>query len=213
MLSQDCCLILPPYPFSLEDPSDMSLEDVLHARPQLFFKCILLSQNGRPPKNPSCTRGPDDLEATLVFFSTFEELKLPATGPMDRATTKLYEQSPTPILYVAPCELMLGRVPLFPCFLQGNTTPAIPGIPHKLRHLKASAFQYVIADATAVDGRRGSNVYEVNPWLWQFGPGRPRLGGLSVSETKDKREAVVRAGAKRSQEPLGRSEAARRGDE
>ena len=25
MLRQDCCLILPPYPFSLGDPSDMSL--------------------------------------------------------------------------------------------------------------------------------------------------------------------------------------------
>ena len=33
MLRQDCCLILSPYPFSLEDPSDMSLEDVWHARP------------------------------------------------------------------------------------------------------------------------------------------------------------------------------------
>ena len=149
-----------------------------------------------------------------MFFSTFEELKLPATGPMDRATTKLYEPSSTPILYVAPCKLMLDRVPLFPsgCFLQGNTTPAIP---HKLRHLKASAFQYGIAHATAVDGRRGSNVYEVNPWLWQFGPERPRLGGLSVSETEDKREVVVRAGAKRShcQQTRRRREAARRGDE
>ena len=105
--------------------------------PSAVLQVHLLSQNGRPPKNPSCTRGPDDLEATLVFFSTFEELKLPATGPMDRVTTKLYEPSSTPILYVAPCELMLGRVPLFPCFLQGNTTPTIPQA-HKLRHLKAS---------------------------------------------------------------------------
>ena len=40
-----------------------------------------------------------------------------------------------------------------------------------------------------------------------------REGGLSVSETEDRREAVVRAGAKRSQEPLRRSEAARRRDE
>ena len=86
-----------------------------------------------------------------MFFSTFEELKLPATGPMDRATTKLYEPSPTPILYVAPCENMLGRVPLFPCFLQGNATPTIP---HKLRHLKASVFQYGIANAAAVACRR-----------------------------------------------------------
>ena len=55
---------------------------------------------------PVLMRGPDDMEASLVFFSTFEELKLPATGrlsgPMDHATTKLYEPSPTLILYVAP---------------------------------------------------------------------------------------------------------------
>ena len=25
---------------------------------------------------------------------------------------------------------------------------------------------------------RGSNVYEVNMWLWQFGRGKPSLGGL-----------------------------------
>ena len=123
MLHQDCCLILQPYPFGLEDPSDMSLEDVWHARPQLFFKCLLRPQNGRPPKIPSWTHGPDDIKACLVFFSAFEELKLPATGPIDSATTKLYEQSPTPIMYVTPCELMLGRVPLYPCSLQGNATP------------------------------------------------------------------------------------------
>ena len=136
MLRQDCCLILPPYQFSLGDPSAALVcpwRSMARA-PSAVLQVHLRPQNGRHPKNPSWTRGPDDLEATLVFFSTFEELKLPATGPMDRATTKLYEASPTPILYVrvAPCELMLGRVPLFPCFLQGNTTPTIP---HKLRAL------------------------------------------------------------------------------
>ena len=141
-------MILLPYPFSLEEPSDMSLEDAWHARPQLFFKCVLRPRDGRPPKNNSWTRGPDDIEVCLVFFSTFEELKLPATGPMDRAATKLYEPSPTPILYVASCDLMLGRVSLFPCFLHGNATPTIP---HKLRHLKGSVFQYWTADAAAAD--------------------------------------------------------------
>ena len=38
-------------------------------------------------------------------------------------------------------------------------------------------------------------------------------GDLSVSETEERREAVVRAGAKRSQETRRRREAARRGDE
>ena len=90
---------------------------------------------------------------TFSSHGGYPQLQLPRM-------TKLYEQSPTPVLYVAPCELMLSRVPLFPCFLQGNATPTIP---HNLRHLKASAFQYGIADAAAVDGRRGSNVYKVNP--------------------------------------------------
>ena len=69
-----------------------------------------------------------------------------------------------------------------------------------MRHLKGSAFQLGTADAAAAEGRRGSNVYEVNPWLWQFGRGRPSIGGLSVSETKERRDVGVRAGAKRSHE-------------
>ena len=46
-------------------------------------------------------------------------------------------------------------------------------------------------DTAAADGRRGSNVYEVNPWLWQFGRGKPRLGGLSVEDTDDRKEAAA----------------------
>jgi hypothetical protein len=42
------------------------------------------------------------------------------------------------------------------------------------------------ADAAAVDGRRGSNVHEVHPWLWQFGHGKPRVGGLTVVETAER---------------------------
>ena len=33
-------------------------------------------------------------------------------------------------------------------------------------------------------------MYEVNPWLWQFGRGKPRLGGLSVEKTGDRKEAA-----------------------
>ena len=66
---------------------------------------------------------------------------------------------------------------------------------------------------TAADGRRVSNVYEANQWLWQYGRGRPLIGGLSVSEIEGRRDAVNRAGSKRSHETRRRSEAARRGDE
>ena len=94
---------------------------------------------------------------------------------------KLYEPSPTPCLYVAPAKNMVGRVPLMPLFLAGNATPTIP---HLYSKRKDAGFPMGCADAASVDGRRGSNVYEVNPWLWQFGRGKPRLGGLSLRQLK-----------------------------
>jgi hypothetical protein len=191
-------MIIPPYPFTLEDPPNVPLEDTWYARPHLFFSCWFRPTGGRPPSQGNYTIGPDDFQ-----------MQLPARGPMDHATTKLYEPSPTPILFVAPLNNVLGRVPLFPLFLDGNATPTIP---HHLRHLKASAFPHGAADAAKPEGRRGSNAYEVNTWLWQFGRGRERLGGLSVSETEDRREQVVSAGAKQGHETRRRREAARRGD-
>ena len=81
---------------------------------------------------------------------------------------------------------MVGRVPLIPLFLAGNPTPTIP---HVYSKRKESGFQLECTDAAALDGRRGSNVYEVNQWLWQFGRGKPHLGGLTVEETADRQLA------------------------
>ena len=70
---------------------------------------------------------PDDMMRELVFFNTFEELKLPIKGPMEDAEViKLYKPSPTPCLYVALAENMVGRVPLMPLFLAGNAILMIP---------------------------------------------------------------------------------------
>ena len=82
-----------------------------------------------------------------------------------------------------------------------------------LCHLKASAFQHGAADAAKPEGRRGSNAYEVNTWLWQFGRGKARLGGLSVTETEERREqvTVASAGAKRAVETRRGRETARGG--
>ena len=41
------------------------------------------------------------------------------------------------------------------------------------------------SDALNATGRKGSNVYEVNLWLWQLGRGKPQLGELSVADTED----------------------------
>ena len=84
-------------------------------------------------------------------------------------------------------ENMVGRTPLMPCFLDGNTTTTIP---HKYSKNKNSCFPAGCADSAAEDGRRGSNVYEVNQWLWQFGRGKPRLGGLKIEDISDRHDAV-----------------------
>ena len=151
---------------------------------------------------------PDDLLRELVFFNTFEELKLPIKGPVEDAEViKLYEPSPTPCLYVAPAENMVGRVPLMPLFLAGNATPTIP---HLFSKHKDECFPMGCADTASVEGRRGSNVYEVNPWLWRFGRGKPRLGGLSVEATELRLQAHRQESHARGVETLLRHKAQRK---
>ena len=161
------------------------------------------------PKNPSYKIDPDDFLFNLVFFSTSEELNLPIHGPMEDAEViKLYEPGPIPCLYVAPVDHMVGRVPLIPLFLAGNSTPTIP---HKFSKHKGSGFSMGCTDSAASDGRRGSSVYEVNTWLsqWNFGCGKPRLGGLTVEETAMRMETVRKDQAKRSAETRRRRRADR----
>jgi hypothetical protein len=84
------------------------------------------AQDGISRKHTTYKTGPDDLDVTLVFFSTFEEPTLPIKGPMDDAgVIKLYEPSPTLCLFVAPARNLVGRVPLIPLFLDGNSTPTM----------------------------------------------------------------------------------------
>ena len=120
-------MIIPPYSYTLEDPADVPLEDAWYARPQLFFSCWFRPVDGRPPSQGNYTRGPDDFEMHLVFFSTFEELKLTARSPMDDATTKLYEPSPsTPrnqFCSWPPTTLCWVECPYFPCSLMATPLP------------------------------------------------------------------------------------------
>ena len=105
---------------------------------------------------------------------------------------KLYQPSPTPILYVGLAANVQGRVPLMPLFFLGNSTPTIP---HQLRQHRRDRFPHGLADAADALGKKRSNVYEVNQWLWQFGRGKlePRLavGGLNVAATEERRIAAV----------------------
>ena len=89
--------------------------------------------------------------------------------------------NPARQLYVGRVEDLLGRVPLIPCFLDGNATSTIP---HKYSGRQRDAFECGSADGAGPTTRRGSHVYEINTWLWNFGRPQPRVGGLSVAKTE-----------------------------
>ena len=101
---------------------------------------------------------------------------------------------------------MVGRVPLIQLLLAGNSTPTIP---HQYSQHKRTGFPVGSCDTAAADGRRGSNVYEVNPWLWQFGRGKPRLGGLSVEKTDAKKQDAQKERLMRGAETRRRRKADR----
>jgi hypothetical protein len=93
------------------------------------------------------------------FFSVFEDPLLRITGTMEsHGVRKLYEPSPVPTLYVGEVEDILGRVPLFPCFLDGNITSTIP---YKYAARQTRDFAFGCADGPLQGSRRGSHVYDV----------------------------------------------------
>jgi hypothetical protein len=125
-----------------------------------------------PPhaKQGPYNKNPEDIPLTLVFFSAFEDLLLRTTGTEEsNGIRKLYEPSPVPTLYV-------GRVDL-----DGNSTSTIP---YKYTGRQKQAFEYGCADGQGPASRRGSHVYEINDWLWNFGRPQPRVRGLSVARTE-----------------------------
>ena len=160
---------------SISDPDSMWI-----VCPQHFFKCTLRPLNAT--KHDRYYRCPEDIHRNMVFFSAFEDLRLRTTGTMEsNGIRKLYEPSPVPTLYVGRAEDLLGRVPLFPCFLDGNTTSTIP---YKYAARQKQAFEFGCADGQGPASRRSSHVYEINTWLWNFGRPQPRVGGLSVAKTE-----------------------------
>jgi hypothetical protein len=200
-VSQDCVATIPPYPHYIGDRgADFDVasaisdpDSVWIVRPQLFFQCTVHPLNAaKRPYN----RYSDEITLDLVFFSAFEDLHLQTSGTMEtNGIRKLYEPSPVPTLYVGRIEDLLGRVPLFPCFLDGNTTSTIP---HKYAPRQKQAFAFGCADGSGQGSRRGSHVYEINTWMWNFGRPQPRIAGLSVAKTERIRRASRSDSARRA---------------
>ncbi len=92
--------------------------------------------------------------------------------------------------------LILPRIwwaesPICNCFLLVTTLPYLLSKPNN------SDFPFGCADTVAVDRLYCSNVYEVNPWQWQFGRGKPHLGDLTVEQTATRKEDETCARNKR----------------
>ncbi len=110
-----------------------------------------------------------------------------------------------PTLYVWRVDDLLGRVPLVPCFLDGNATSTIP---HKYSSRQRDAFGCCCASVPmvlalpcggeAMFTRSTPGPWTPATWLWNFGRPQPRMGGLSVAKTEKIRRKSRSDAAKRA---------------
>ena len=112
----------------------------------------------------------------LVFFSTIEPTLLTPNAFTQRNGVPMFYDtaisSNLPSLYICLARNVLGRVPLTRCFVRGNRTPTLSGLPHSFGNR-----QGVVADSRNGAGK-GSRLYELNIWVWRHGThgrGQPRL--------------------------------------
>ena len=75
------------------ESSDVPLDQCWVVRAELFFSCHLRPRGARLPRRANYTYGPssDDIQAQLMFYSTFKPMVLPGDIPMEAmGVQKLY---------------------------------------------------------------------------------------------------------------------------
>ncbi len=174
LLVQDCVCVVAPYPFRIEpleefDPiGDLDVTgggDLWYARPLLFFTCTVCPTGHMGD-------GPSHKDVSLVFFSTFEPISL----------------------YVCPVENVLGRVPLIPCYLKGNSVNSIP-------HCFRGKIPREASADSRPDSGTGSRLFEIM-WMWRYGSTFPRQ--ISVDQAVELRKKRVQESRARGAETLRR---------
>jgi hypothetical protein len=182
---QDCVVVLAPYPnnpnpvesFNVKTDFDLMGNGLVrYTRPQLFFNCNLCPTGDKGSAHSGLHK-----EVSLVYFSTFEPpIDLTADSIMQRAgVPMLYDSASNPrlpCLYICPVANVLGRAPLIPCFIGGNSHPIIP---YRFKDSDDLRFGHASAD-TGQQHCYGSRLYELNIWMWRYGRGRPRM--VSIAE-------------------------------
>jgi hypothetical protein len=107
-------------------------------------------------------------------------------------------------LYICgPVANVLGRAPLIPCFIGGNSHPTIP------QSFKDDARLGSASADTRRDRGKGSRLYDVNTRMWRYhyDRGRPRM--VSINEAKRiRRERVSESRIRGAETRKRHSEAA-----
>ena len=172
------CLIV-PFPFNDQQPKlfnpatdfDMSgAGKIWYAQPQLFFTCLVCPRGQK-------TETSSHRKLSLVFFNTFDPIQLSPHSVMHQNDIPmLCEDAPSqiPTMYICPVTNVLGRIPLIPCYMDGQKHPTVP---HRFRKAELGG---AIPDSRP-DSGTGSRLYELNVWLWNYGRSLPRP--ISVAET------------------------------
>jgi hypothetical protein len=153
LLVQDCVCVVAPYPFRIE--------------PLEYFDPIgdLEVTGGGMPRGPFFSLLVPYVhlviwakDVCLVFFNTFEPIRLTPESCMQmKGVPMLYERaaSQVPSLYVCPVENVLGRVPLIPFYLNGNSVDTIP-------HCFRGKIPREAAADSRPDSGMGSRLFEIN---------------------------------------------------
>ncbi len=112
----------------------------------------------------------------------------------------LYERSATvlPSLYICPVQNVLGRVPLIPCYLNGNTSNTIP---YRYR----GAIPAEAAADSRPDSGTGSRLFDINIWMWRYGRTFPRE--VSVADVVAMRKERVQKSRRRAAATMERRRA------
>ena len=159
-----------------------------YGRLQLLFRCTLCSLCARLA--PWKTYG-------AIPKCTFEPVDLTPNSVMQQEGVPMFYDSAScsalPCLYICPVKNVLGRVPMIPCFVAGNSHPTIP---HGFARSGRAVLGSGMAD-TRPDSGNGSRLYELNLWMWRYGRGQVRKVSVAKAmeaRVKRLREARARAG-------------------
>ena len=181
---QDTVVGVPPYPFTLQDPSDVRIAECWYARPDAH-SCSSLAMCD--PRTAGHQVGPTTPIAPMtsgLSWCSSAHLSRGFTQGLPNGASWSAKTLSAAFPHAHP---LCGSLPA-----RAGACPALPPVSgrqcdiyYPLQVPSAPTGQIRTWGHRFVQHSRqeGEESDEVNWWLWQFGRGKPRLAGLSVADT------------------------------